>query len=198
MKTLKTFLITLLISFTAFGQSQPLSTGGVGSASLTANQTFLGTNTFSASLVTGGLTSSVASGQNAIALTNGQRISLGSQILYSEASRLVTLGGLYVGSGTLQYGTLSCGYTDSSGTPGAATINNGSGKSAIAAGASSVVITNSQVTANDIPLIIPMSSSVVDCAGWYISNVTTGSFTITCPAGNTVGAWSFAWAVLTN
>lgn len=40
--------------------------------------------------------------------------------------------------------------TDSSGTPGAATINKPSGRSAIASGAASVVITNNLVTANSL------------------------------------------------
>lgn len=85
--------------------------------------------------------------------------------------------------------------TDSTGSPGAATINKPCGKSAVAAGASSVVITNSTVAATSIVFVTPLSSSVVDCAGWRISTIGAGSFTLTCPAGNTVGAWNFQWCV---
>jgi hypothetical protein len=82
--------------------------------------------------------------------------------------------------------------TDSSGTPGAATINKPSGKSAIAAGASSVTITNNTVTASSIVIPVLMTSdatltSIQRCV------VSAGSFTITgnaaATAATTVGWW---------
>jgi hypothetical protein len=83
--------------------------------------------------------------------------------------------------------------TDSTGSPGAATIDKPCGRSAVAAGAASVVITNSTVAATSNVQVTPLSSSAVDCAGWYVSAVGAGSFTLTCPAGNVVGNWSFMW-----
>ncbi len=86
-------------------------------------------------------------------------------------------------------------YTTSVAAPGAATINKTCGKSAVAAGAASVVITNSEArTAADIVMITPNASSVTDCNGWFVTPG-TGAFTLTCPAGVTVAAWAFSWCV---
>lgn len=83
--------------------------------------------------------------------------------------------------------------TDSTGTPGAATINKPCGRSAVLTGASSVVITNSTVAATSNIQVTPLSSSASDCTNWYVSAVGAGSFTLTCPGGNVAATWSFMW-----
>jgi hypothetical protein len=83
---------------------------------------------------------------------------------------------------------------DASGTPGAATINEPSGKVAIAAGASSVVVTNNLVTASSI--IIPVLQ-VADATLTQILRVVpgAGSFTITGNA-NATAATKVAFIVI--
>jgi hypothetical protein len=83
--------------------------------------------------------------------------------------------------------------TDSSGTPGAATINKPSGKSAIAAGASSVVITNSVVTAASEVIVTPLDLDATLTS--YKAVPAAGSFTVTGNA-NATAAWKFSWWVL--
>ena len=87
--------------------------------------------------------------------------------------------------------------TDSSGTPGAAIINKPTGKSAIAATASSVVITNSLVTASSRINITPMENGTSN-AEFRNFKVTpaAGNFTVTLNSAVTV-AWPFAWDVAT-
>ena len=69
--------------------------------------------------------------------------------------------------------------TDSSGTPGAATINTTSGRCAIAAAATSVVITNSLVTAAS-KVFVKINQAAADVTLTSASRVSTaaGSFTI--------------------
>lgn len=92
-------------------------------------------------------------------------------------------------------GTIVAPYTDSTGTPGAATIDKPFGKSAIAIGASSVVITNAQVAATDIVMITPISNDTT-CTPHSLRVGTTGagSFTVNC-AANATAATQFSWAV---
>lgn len=87
--------------------------------------------------------------------------------------------------------------TDSSGTPGAAIINKPTGKSAIAASSTTVVITNSLVTANSRITITPMENSTNN-AEFRQFKVTpaAGNFTVTLNSAVTV-AWPFAWDVAT-
>lgn len=69
--------------------------------------------------------------------------------------------------------------TDSTGTPGAATINEARGRVAIAAAASSVVVTNNQVTANSVVLAV-IDQAAADGTLLYIARVVpaAGSFTV--------------------
>lgn len=68
---------------------------------------------------------------------------------------------------------------DSSGTPGAATLNKVCGKSAIAIGASSVVITNSLARTDSIVFaVIQQASADATLTRIERVSVTTGSFTI--------------------
>lgn len=87
--------------------------------------------------------------------------------------------------------------TDSSGSPGAATIDRPIGKSAVAATASSVVITNNLVTASSHIVITPMENGTSN-AEFRNFKVTpaAGSFTVTLSSSVTV-AWPFSWRVAT-
>lgn len=84
-------------------------------------------------------------------------------------------------------------YTDSSGTPGAATINKASGRSAVAALASSVVITSSVCTTTSIVLLSPedIDTTLVQ---WKVVPA-SGSFTVTGNATATAD-WKFRWAII--
>jgi hypothetical protein len=82
--------------------------------------------------------------------------------------------------------------TDSTGTPGAATINKPTGKSAIAAGASSVVITNSLVTAASRVIITPHARDAT-CKE-IIAVPAAGFFTVSGTA-NATAALPFSWQV---
>jgi hypothetical protein len=83
--------------------------------------------------------------------------------------------------------------SDSSGSPGAATINAPSGISAIAASASSVVITNSAVSATDRILITPLDLDTTLLQFKAVAG--SGSFTVTGNATATA-TWKFGWLVV--
>lgn len=83
--------------------------------------------------------------------------------------------------------------TDSSGTPGAATINKPRGISCIAIGASSVVITNSLATATSFVQLTPLSRDTT-CKELAVTTRAAGSFTASCTA-NATAATCFAWEV---
>ena len=89
-------------------------------------------------------------------------------------------------------GTISWSGTDTTGTPGAATINKPAGKSAIAAGASSVVITNSLVSASSRVMITPHARDAT-CKE-LIATPAAGSFTVSGSASATA-ALAFSWEV---
>jgi len=84
--------------------------------------------------------------------------------------------------------------TDSTGTPGAATINKPTGKSAIAAAAASVVITCSECTASSIVLITPHARDAT-CKE-LIAVPAAGSFTVSGSAAATA-TLPFSWKVQT-
>jgi len=78
---------------------------------------------------------------------------------------------------------------------GAQTINEPLGRACVASGAASVTITSSQVTVLSNVHLTPMSSTAVNCVGYYVSTVAAGSFVITCPAGVTAADTCFAFRV---
>jgi hypothetical protein len=82
--------------------------------------------------------------------------------------------------------------TDTSGSPGAQTINKPSGKSAIAAGASAVVITNSLVTAASRVMITPHARDAT-CKE-IIAVPGSGIITVSGTA-NATAALPFSWQV---
>lgn len=89
-------------------------------------------------------------------------------------------------------GRLDRSGTDSSASPGAATINKPTGKSAIAIGASSVVITNSLVSATSRVHITPHARDAT-CKE-IIAVPAAGSFTVSGTA-NATAALPFSWEV---
>jgi hypothetical protein len=95
--------------------------------------------------------------------------------------------------GTIGIGT----HGDSTGTPGAATLNTATGKSAVASGSASVVITNAIVAASSKIFITPITDTA-NCRGAYVSATAAGSFTVTCPVGNAGANWSFNWLVISD
>jgi hypothetical protein len=88
-------------------------------------------------------------------------------------------------------GAMSQRGTDSSGTPGAATIDRPTGISAIASGATSVTITNSLVAANSRVLVTWHADH--GAARWWVTRA-AGSFTVTLSAAATANA-AFSWEV---
>jgi hypothetical protein len=83
---------------------------------------------------------------------------------------------------------------DTSGTPGNATSNTSSGKSAVAgSGATTVVITDNFVGANS-RVFTQLVSKDTTCTALYVT-VAAGSFTATCSAATTL-ATTFFWFVL--
>lgn len=111
----------------------------------------------------------------------------GSNITFSETATFGTI--LKLGSS----GLVTWGGTDSSGTPGAATINKPAGKSSIAAGAASVVITNSLVVPGSVVQITPHDRDAT-CKE-LIAVPTTGSFTVSGSAAAT-STLTFSWQVI--
>lgn len=90
-------------------------------------------------------------------------------------------------------GGLNQSGTDSSGTPGAATINKPTGISAIASGSSTVVITNSLATTTSRILITWLGDH--GQARSWVSRA-AGSFTVTL-SGNASANTSFSWEIST-
>jgi hypothetical protein len=85
-------------------------------------------------------------------------------------------------------------YTDTSGTPGAATINKPSGRVAIAAAAASVTVTDSKVTAASNVLAV-LQTVDATCTGIQSVVPGSGSFVVTANAactGNTSVGWIVA------
>lgn len=91
-----------------------------------------------------------------------------------------------------QFGRIDQSGTDSTGSPGAATINRPIGKSAIAAGASSVVITNSLVTAASFIALTPHARDAT-CKE-LIAVPGAGIITVSGSA-NATAALPFSWEV---
>lgn len=90
-------------------------------------------------------------------------------------------------------GALNQSGTDSSGSPGAATINKPIGISAIATGASSVVITNSLVTTGS-HIQITLYGTDATCKEVHVEPPSNGSFTVSGSA-NATAPLKFAWSV---
>ncbi len=92
----------------------------------------------------------------------------------------------------LATGRLDQSGTDSSGSPGAQTVNKPTGKNAIALGASAVVITNSLVAVGSRVMITPHARDAT-CKE-LIAVAAAGSFTVSGTA-NATAALPFSWEV---
>lgn len=122
-----------------------------------------------------------------------------------ENSNAVTVGTgvlLRLRSSSTTHMELGTGFktdtTDSTGSPGAATINKISGKSAIANGAAAVTITNSLVASTSRCFIQPTETDTT-CYGAAVANwicvAGEGSFVVTAPANCTADT-NFDWFVI--
>ena len=91
-----------------------------------------------------------------------------------------------------QFGIITKG--DSTGTPGNATLNTGSGKSAFATGASSIVVTNSRAktTSHVLVTFIDRDATCIDAVNTVNA---AGSFTITCAVAATADT-KFHWFLI--
>ena len=134
-------------------------------------------------------------------LTNAATVYIDAAPTAGTNATITNAYSLWVAAGLVKFdgglsltGTLRVSMTDSSGTPGAATINKVAGKVAIAASASSVTVTNSLVTASSIVLA---QLQTIDGTLLYIKAVvpTSGAFTITGNATAT-GAVTVAFLVI--
>lgn len=92
---------------------------------------------------------------------------------------------------------IDTGATNASGSPGAATQNSATGKSAIAAGASSVTITNAFCTASSLVAAWIQQAAFDATLTTIVANPGAGSFTITGNAAATA-AVTIAWEILNN
>lgn len=170
-------------------------------------------NRWSAVWLSGSYSTNVAAGSNAYAVeTNGARVDLGTgsndflvsdgtsvnvgnsagSLISKDLALAATTGNaINVNSAKLVIaaasGKVSFDATDSSGTPGAATINKPSGQVSVAAGTNSVVVTNSLVSTTSVVLTVMQTN---DSTCDYVDSVApaAGSFTIVTSAnctGNT-------------
>lgn len=134
---------------------------------------------------------------NAVEIPSGSRLGLNGSattagvISYSPGTITYTAGGGSVHSfdQTLQLttGRFVMPATDASGSPGAATINSASGKIAVAAGASSVVVTDSLVSTASIVFAV-LQANDSTCTAVKSVIPAAGSFTIALNANCTAAA----------
>jgi len=118
---------------------------------------------------------------------------LRSASVQTTAYFYVTLGGVgYFFVDRSTFGRIDQYGTNSTGTPGPVTINRPIGKSAIAVGAASVVITNSLVSAASHVVITPHARDAT-CKE-LIAVPAAGSFTVSGSA-NATAALPFSWEV---
>lgn len=93
---------------------------------------------------------------------------------------------------TEQLGIITKG--DSTGAPGSATLHTGSGRSAFAAGAATVTITNNRATSTSQILVTPIDRDTT-CTDLVNTVNAAGSFTITCLAAATATT-KFQWLLI--
>lgn len=142
----------------------------------------------------------VASGSDAFKSVDGGRWNLSTAdtncYLYRSAADTIRTPGSFTVDGALSTaGAFNLtSYTDDSATPGPRTVNKVRGKSAIAAGASSVVITNSFCTTNS-QVVCTLEAN--DTTATFIkSSIASGTgFTLTVNA-NATAALKFSWHVI--
>lgn len=141
----------------------------VGTVTYTVNATTLQDVAVNNSITTGGLFSAIGPS---------------SKTLTASSTGNVTLGAIGTGSTTItRVNSLTVVSTDASGTPGNATINNLSGRAAFAAAGTTVVITNSLVTAAS-KVFVSLGGSDATLTSVRVT-AAAGSFTVTANAAAT-------------
>lgn len=141
--------------------------------------------------------SGCAAGDIAVFAGGGTRHCLGSGDIRAGSNDTTDLGtsGTRYNEVYLGTGGIVVDFTDSTGSPGAATINKTSGSSAIAVGASSVVITNSKAATTSRILITNTETDATCLTTPWVVTKASGSFTVTAPA-NCTAATNFDWLVV--
>lgn len=118
----------------------------------------------------------------------------GGSVLLKQAGGSVLVRVEDTGLALASVETFSALSSDSSGIPGAATIDKQAGRSAIAASASSVVITNATVAAGD-HVFVQLETVDATATRLVVTTITGGSFTVTANAAAT-GTTVFSWWVI--
>lgn len=140
-----------------------------------------------------------ASGSTAVQLVTGARLKLGTgttDYMFSNGTTTIQTADNFTVSGLLTTGNgiLFSDFVDDSASPGNRTVNANRGKNAIAAGASTCVVTNNRVTTTRQVLC---SLEANDATALYIRSVVPSGtgFTITVSA-NAAANLIFSWVVL--
>lgn len=84
---------------------------------------------------------------------------------------------------------------DSTGTPGNASINKHRGRFAIAVGASTAVISNSEVAGTSSQVSLTAETSNTGCTRFWVSSISAGSFTASTNANCTTSALNLSFVV---
>lgn len=216
---MRAILLAFLAS-TALAQSRPLTTSAVGGVSLNTQQTITGAKTFSATLTAGLLTSTVASGSDAVRILAGARLRFGSdgtatraylyqcqanqdEICAAQSFRIggaINAGALTVATGAqLAFegvAKIAAPITDDTATPGNRTIHKLCGKNAIAAAGTAAVITNSLVLDANAVFSVAFLDTDATCTVLKYAPA-AGSVTFTCNAAATA-ATKFSWCLSAN
>lgn len=163
----------------------------------TAAQTLAGIKTFSSAPVS-------ANGFLAVSGAAGG-LSFDATELYIKTPNnggeihLQTLGGTELGKingrGYVTNFFLTMAYTDSTASPGSATINKATGRSAIASGQTTCVITNAFCQAASVVMVTPEDG--LDTVVWCKCVPTDGSFTVTVKT-DPGATWKFRWVVFNS
>lgn len=195
-------LVAFFVSSLVYGQAKPPVEGGGGS--------FDGGVIYSSFVQAGGIDAGFVKGSTA-SFASGITMSTGNYFEYAsgrwmrangtsievgDTGTLLNLTGVGL-SLTTATASITVPYTTSVASPGAAIINKMAGKSAVASGAASVVITSSVVASTSIVILTPLeaANAADKCEGYYVTPG-AGSFTVTCPGGNTAADWDFQWLVI--
>lgn len=185
-----------------FWDLRPVAGEHVGWRCVTSGTT--GTYTDGLTATSAGGTSLTLSGSN-VSLAVGQYVTVDgvvTQVVSVSGTSLVVAHAITAGAGKVisytapvyqSIGRLSGGAGDSTGTPGNAALNTVKGRSAIAAGAAAVVITNSLVSATSN---VQATLQTIDGTLFYIRAVcTANTITITGNA-NATGNCNVAWSIV--
>lgn len=115
---------------------------------------------------------------------------------FAGGNAAISTAGLYTGYGISVSHASVMSSGDSTASPGSATISKGRGRFAIASGASSATITNSEVIgASSTVLIVPENTNA-GCTRFGVSSISAGSFTVSANANCTTSAANIGFVVV--